>query len=766
MTNLRGHSPATEWLGRSRPPAIGLASLLLVGAAMAPGPAVALPPAAAPAAFVHLVRTIDDAASGVARPAGLAYSADADRLLVLDASAANAGSVPLVPLSRLEAQAAIIQVAVRTPDPVNIAYDAGADQFLVLQPDGTVASVATVAGKPQGGAAAVEIAPGPPIDIGDPAGMAADGGTLFVLDAAEGRIVARDRALPTRAPRAIELPALDGVALGGLAVNPSDGHLFVLGTSTRVLYELAADGSVISQRDLAGAGIRDPGGMVVAPSGDPTDAADRMSMYLADSGTVVGEDVLGGGVHEFALSPVQLSPLMALASTASAVLVDQIDTSAWSPASPDPSGLTYLAGEGRLLAVDGEVEETTGAGWHDANAFITTLGGSLQRTFDTTVVTPSNDEPVGTGYDPVRDELYISKDGDNSFVWVYEPGGDGIFGTADDAMIRSFGVAADGVSDAEGLAFSGGSLFIADGLGTEIWRFAPGTNGIVDGGDDVVTHFDTGTLGQSDPEGIDVDPATGNLWIVSNDTTDPLLEVTTAGTPVQSVTMTGISQDSPAGLAVAPPSAGGTGTHVYVADRGEDNADDPNENDGRIYEFSLGGEPPPSHPFTDIDGNEFEDDITWIYNEGITTGCRATKYCPADPVTRVEMASFLVRAMGLPAPTGDHFTDDEAYGAAEDDINSLFEEGITNGCGGTNFCPGANVTRAEMASFLVRALDLPGSGDDHFTDDDGNFHEDNINSLADSGITGGCNPSGTQYCPLRDVRRDEMAAFLHRAFGP
>ena len=168
-------------------------------------------------------------------------------------------------------------------------------------------------------------------------------------------------------------------------------------------------------------------------------------------------------------------------------------------------------------------------------------------------------------------------------------------------------------------------------------------------------------------------------------------------------------------------------------------------------------------PFGDIYGNDFVDDIIWIYQEGITAGCTPTLYCPNANVTREQMASFLVRAMDLPATGTDYFTDDEASGH-EPDINSLRAAGITFGCTATTFCPAAKVSREQMASFLVRALDLPATGTDYFTDDEASGHEPDINSLRASEITFGC--TATTYCPGANVTRGQMAAFLHRAFGP
>ena len=63
-----------------------------------------------------------------------------------------------------------------------------------------------------------------------------------------------------------------------------------------------------------------------------------------------------------------------------------------------------------------------------------------------------------------------------------------------------------------------------------------------------------------------------------------------------------------------------------------------------------------------------------------------------------------------------------------DDIVWLADEGITSGCGGTKFCPNGSVTRGQMATFLVRAFDLPATGPDYFADDSANKHEANINA--------------------------------------
>jgi hypothetical protein len=165
--------------------------------------------------------------------------------------------------------------------------------------------------------------------------------------------------------------------------------------------------------------------------------------------------------------------------------------------------------------------------------------------------------------------------------------------------------------------------------------------------------------------------------------------------------------------------------------------------------------------FSDILASSFIDDIHWLLYEGITFGCDGTRFCPTEPVTRGEMASFLSRVLNLPTSPTDWFTDDEGS-VHEAAINEIAYAGITGGCAAGQYCPDRNVTRGEMATFLVRALDLPPSATDYFTDDESSTHEANINAFRAAGLTTGC--SATTYCPNSNVTREQMAAFLHRAF--
>jgi endonuclease YncB( thermonuclease family) len=179
----------------------------------------------------------------------------------------------------------------------------------------------------------------------------------------------------------------------------------------------------------------------------------------------------------------------------------------------------------------------------------------------------------------------------------------------------------------------------------------------------------------------------------------------------------------------------------------------------------------PGGTFTDEDGGVFEGAIEAIAADGITLGCNPPGnylYCVDDSVTRGQMAGFLDRALNLPPSTADLFTDDSGS-VFEGAINRLGEAGITRGCNppaDDMFCPDRTLNRGEMAAFMARAFDLNASTHDHFFDDNGNIFEGAINSIAAVGITLGCNPpSNTNFCPGSSITRGQMAAFLTRAPG-
>jgi hypothetical protein len=180
---------------------------------------------------------------------------------------------------------------------------------------------------------------------------------------------------------------------------------------------------------------------------------------------------------------------------------------------------------------------------------------------------------------------------------------------------------------------------------------------------------------------------------------------------------------------------------------------------------------PPGGTFVDDNNSVHEGSIEAIAALGITTGCNPPtndRYCPEEPVTRAQMATFLARALNLGEASVQSFSDiDGSVHAGA--INSIAAVGITLGCNppaNNNYCPNQAISREQMASMLARAFHLPATGESFFTDIDHSVHASNINRLAAAGITSGCNPpANDNFCPTAPVTREQMATFLTRAMG-
>lgn len=175
---------------------------------------------------------------------------------------------------------------------------------------------------------------------------------------------------------------------------------------------------------------------------------------------------------------------------------------------------------------------------------------------------------------------------------------------------------------------------------------------------------------------------------------------------------------------------------------------------------------PDGGTFVDDDGNQHEPSIEAIAAVGVTKGCNPPandRYCPGQSVTRAQMASFFVRAYGIPPSNVDRFSDDDGN-VHEASINAIAAAGVTLGCNppaNTSYCPDQTVSRAQMASFMARVLKLPVPGTNYFGDDSGSVHEGNINAIAARGIAVPCGPGN--YCPNSPVLRDVMATMLARS---
>lgn len=174
--------------------------------------------------------------------------------------------------------------------------------------------------------------------------------------------------------------------------------------------------------------------------------------------------------------------------------------------------------------------------------------------------------------------------------------------------------------------------------------------------------------------------------------------------------------------------------------------------------------------FNDIsDDNVHADAIECIADYGIASGRGDGSFQPAGLVRRDQMATFVVgalRALGaeLPADPPNAFGDDDSS-VHEAAINQLAALGVVGGKGDGRYRPDEPVSRAQLATFLVRAYEQATrfallAPEDVFSDDDGTAHEQSINRAATAGLAAGA--SDRAYRPGSEVPRDQMATFVAR----
>ena len=155
------------------------------------------------------------------------------------------------------------------------------------------------------------------------------------------------------------------------------------------------------------------------------------------------------------------------------------------------------------------------------------------------------------------------------------------------------------------------------------------------------------------------------------------------------------------------------------------------------------------------------------------TACGEGLFCPGEPVRRWTMAVWLVRVLDESEPQAgsSRFVDVDDSEWWMPYVERLADLGITYGCATepARFCPEDPVTRAQMASFLSRAFGLEapeGPPEVEFSDVGEGVHTDSIYALAASGITVGCaSEPEARFCPGRFTTRAQMASFLERAYS-
>ncbi len=556
-----------------------------------------------PSARGWVVRTIYTSEFGVAQPGGLAFSAPTNTFVVLDAN----GNSTLITMDEDNAGTRVLPEA--RGNAINAAFDHGKGSLFVLNHGrGEIVEIKSDGnGLPNPSAPPTRSAI-QAFGIKDPQGITfnSEDGRLFVLDAGNAQIVSvaphptlgfdANEAIRSNKLERISLRGLGAGTFRGIAFDPNSGHLYVSQPDQKRLYELTQAGELVSTIDLASFGIDNLTAMTFAPSVDTTDDPNATSLYILDTGEAAkaansAQETTSSDSQIVELSLAVAEALPPGTSLLPTTLVHIIDASnaAWNPSAPDTTGIDYWPLTGNLLIADSEVEEMP-AYWQGSNVFQSTLSGALVSTCTTL---PFTREPTGLAINTSNNHIFFSDDGDD-LIYEVSLGGDGDYCTSDDTVTTTSVADLYGVVDAEDVAYGNNTIFVAGGSAAEVYRIPLGANGVLGGGDDgQMTHFDTLSLGFKILEGLGYNAEDGTLLILSSAANDKYLgETTVTGTLLGAYDLaayTGLTHRED--VTLAPGSQNAAIKNLYITDRGIDNNDDRNENDGEVYEINIGNSP-------------------------------------------------------------------------------------------------------------------------------------------------------------------------------
>ena len=168
-------------------------------------------------------------------------------------------------------------------------------------------------------------------------------------------------------------------------------------------------------------------------------------------------------------------------------------------------------------------------------------------------------------------------------------------------------------------------------------------------------------------------------------------------------------------------------------------------------------------PFTDVPSDAYyHDAVMWAYENGITTGTTETKFAPASTCTRAQVVTFLWRALGQPMPEGKNtFSDILPGNYYYNAVLWACEQGITNGTSSTEFSPDRTCSIAHIVTFIYRAFGEPGKTGE------GEWFTDAINWAKDSGLIEGTESDKAEITNLNssDCPRSDVVTVLYRYKG-
>jgi cell wall-associated NlpC family hydrolase len=164
--------------------------------------------------------------------------------------------------------------------------------------------------------------------------------------------------------------------------------------------------------------------------------------------------------------------------------------------------------------------------------------------------------------------------------------------------------------------------------------------------------------------------------------------------------------------------------------------------------------------FRDVTGSVHAPAVSALATEDIVRGCTDDRFCPSRGLTRGQVASILFRALDLSPATGGSRFDDTGTSVHRAAIDAVAEAGVTLGCTSRSFCPNDPISRGQLATLLVRALEVPAAPAGTYFTDSGGVHGSSIDALAVAGIAQGC--SLVEFCSGDRLSRAQGATFVAR----
>ena len=175
-----------------------------------------------------------------------------------------------------------------------------------------------------------------------------------------------------------------------------------------------------------------------------------------------------------------------------------------------------------------------------------------------------------------------------------------------------------------------------------------------------------------------------------------------------------------------------------------------------------------TNKFTDNKQNQYYyEPVLWASSKGIVNGATATTFAPNAGCTRGQMVTFLWRAAGSPEPksTTTAFTDVKSGAYYEKAVAWAVENNVTTGTSATTFSPDATVTRGQSVTFLWRANTSPAAASaSSFTDVAASaYYASAVNWAVENNVTNGT--STATFSPNADCTRAQIVTFLYRAMA-